>query len=202
MAAPARILTVCTGNICRSPFLERALQAELDRSWGPGAVVVSSAGTGALPGHPMEEQARALLESNGYAADGFRARELTASMVADADLVLTASRVHRGIVATLHPQALRRVFTFREFAHLVSGLDDTDLHVAADTARTHLARVAVLAVGERGMRPTLTGADVDIVDPYRQAQQVFDQMTAQVMGALPAVLRALGPPAGAAPARP
>ena len=74
---PARVLTVCTGNICRSPFLERALQAELDRSWGPGGIEVSSGGTGALAGHPMEAQARALLEANGYAADGFLARDLT-----------------------------------------------------------------------------------------------------------------------------
>ena len=194
MASPARILTVCTGNVCRSPFLERALQAELDRSWGAGAVEVASAGTGALSGHPMEEQARALLESKGYAADGFRARDLTASMVADADLVLTASRVHRGMVATLHPKALRRVFTFREFAHLVTGLEDSHLRVASDSAKAHLAEVVVLATGERGVNPPLNGADADIVDPYRRAQGVFEEMTAQIMGALPAVVRALRRP--------
>jgi len=49
---PGRVLTVCTGNICRSPFLERALQAELDRSWGRGEIEVASGGTGALAGSP------------------------------------------------------------------------------------------------------------------------------------------------------
>ena len=104
-ATPARILTVCTGNICRSPFLERALQAELDRSWGSGAVEVSSGGTGALAGASMEDQARAYLESNGYAADGFVARAARPPRWSPtADLVLTATRAHRGKVAALHPQ--------------------------------------------------------------------------------------------------
>ena len=57
MASAARVLTVCTGNICRSPFIERALQAELDRSWGPGVVEVTSAGTGAMVGEPMNAPA-------------------------------------------------------------------------------------------------------------------------------------------------
>ena len=193
-STPARILTVCTGNICRSPFLERALQAELDRSWGPGAVEVSSGGTGALPGHAMENQARALLETKGYAADGFLARDLTQSMIADADIVLTATRVHRGKVAMLHPKALRYVFAFREFADLVSGLDESAVRVPSDSAREHIARVVALAAGQRGMRAPLSDAAADIVDPYRRPAQVFEDMTEQIMGALPAVARALGRP--------
>ena len=191
---PARILTVCTGNICRSPFLERALQAELDRSWGPGAVAVSSGGTGALPGHPMEDQARVLLESKGYTADGFLARDLTPALVAEADIVLTATRAHRGKVAMLHPKALRYVFAFREFADLVSGLDDALVHIPSDSAQEHFVRVVALAAGQRGLRAPLGDAAADIVDPYRRAAQVFEDMTDQIMASLPAVARALGRP--------
>ena len=193
-STPARILTVCTGNICRSPFLERALQAELDRSWGPGAVEVSSGGTGALPGHAMEDQARAHLESQGYAANGFLARDLTQSMVAEADIVLTATRAHRGKVAMLHPKALRYVFAFREFADLVSGLEDSVVQIPSDPAREHIVRVVALAAGQRGMRAPLSDAEADIVDPYRRPPQVFEDMTGQIMGSLPAVARALGRP--------
>lgn len=193
-STPARILTVCTGNICRSPFLERALQAELDRSWGPGAVEVSSGGTGALPGHAMEDQARAHLESQGYAANGFLARDLTQSMVAEADIVLTATRAHRGKVAMLHPKALRYVFAFREFADLVSGLEDSVVQIPSDSAREHIVRVVALAAGQRGMRAPLSDAEADIVDPYRRPPQVFEAMTGQIMGSLPAVARALGRP--------
>ena len=194
-STPARILTVCTGNICRSPFLERALQGELDRSWGPGAVEVSSGGTGALAGHPMEPQARALLEANGYAADGFLARHLTSSLVADADLVLTATRAHRGKAMTLHPRAVRYTFTFREFAHLVSGLTDAELSAGADDQPAdHVARVVTLAAGQRGMGAPLADDDADIVDPYRRPVQVFHAMTEQIMGSLPQVVRALAKP--------
>ena len=192
---PGRVLTVCTGNICRSPFLERALQAELDRSWGHGEVAVASGGTGALAGHPMEPHARALLEAQGYAADGFVARDLSTAMVADADLVLTATRAHRGKVMALHPRAVRYTFTFREFAHLASGLTADELRgEGAEESRDHLARVVTLAAGQRGVGGPLADAEADIVDPYRLSEQVFQAMTTQIMLALPAVVRALAKP--------
>ncbi|WP_270886850.1 arsenate reductase/protein-tyrosine-phosphatase family protein [Pedococcus sp. 5OH_020] len=189
---PARILTVCTGNVCRSPFLERALQTDLERSWGVGAVEVSSAGTGALAGHPMEEQARVLLEGQGYAADRFVARHLTAASVAEADLVLTATRAHRGKVAMLHPKALRYVFAFREFAELVSGVPPERLSVPGESARDHVVRVVALAAAQRGARAPLSDEEADIVDPYGRGPDVFDRMSAQIMRSLPAVTRALG----------
>jgi protein-tyrosine phosphatase len=194
LTSPARILTVCTGNVCRSPFIERALQSELDRSWGAGVVEVTSAGTGALTGSAMEPQAAALLAAHGYAADGFVSRDITAELVAQADLVLTATRAHRGLVATLHPRALRYVFAFREFADLVSGVPDADLHAPGPDAGDHLRRVVALAAAQRGARPPLTDDEADVVDPYRRAPAVFERMTGQIMGALPTVARALGRP--------
>lgn len=192
--APARILTVCTGNICRSPFLERALQAELDRSWGTGAVQVSSAGTGALAGHGMEGQARERLEAAGYSEAGFVARHLEEELVAAADLILTATRAHIGRVTTLHPRALRRVFPFREFAQLVSAVPPQELRAPAASAREHLVRTVRLASAERGMIPPLTDAEADVVDPYRRGPEVFDAMAEQVMGSMPVVVRALARP--------
>ena len=197
MSNPGRILMVCTGNICRSPFLERALQAELDRSWGAGAVEVRSAGTGALVGSPMEPSARGLLESNGYSAEGFAARQLDAELVAAADLVLTATRAHRGKVAALHPKALQYVFSFREFADLLAALGDADLTAAraatgTDEAADHLRAVVTAAKAQRGTRAPLHDDDADIVDPYRQPRVVFDHMATQIMEALPIVARALG----------
>ena len=193
-ARPARILTVCTGNICRSPFLERALQAELDRSWGAGAVEVTSAGTGALAGHGMEAQARTRLEAAGYDASGFVARHLEEGLVADADLVLTATRAHIGRVTTLHPRALRRVFAFREFAQLVAAVPVGELDAPADSAREHLVRTVRLAAAERGMVPPLPAAEADVVDPYRREPEVFDAMADQIRASLPVVVRALSRP--------
>jgi protein-tyrosine phosphatase len=199
MASPARILTVCTGNICRSPFMERALQAELDRSWGPGQVEVSSAGTGALVGQAMEKQALAGLVAAGYTGDGFLARDLAAELIAESDLVLTATRRHRGRVATLHPRALRYVFTFREFADLVTGIDPADLAASRETATgidggaaAHVRRVVELAAAQRGLRAVLSDEEADIVDPYRQHAALFDRMSSEILGSLPSIAEALG----------
>lgn len=190
MSSVARVLTVCTGNICRSPFIERALQAELDRSWGPGAVEVSSAGTGAMVGESMNPPALRVLEAAGYSADGFVARALTPELVAASDLVLTATRRHRGLVAQLHPKALRYAFTLREFADLVSDLPRESLE--SEDAGEHVRTLVLAAASRRGMRPPLSDEDADVVDPYRRDDIVFDTMSAQVMSALPAVAAALG----------
>lgn len=190
MTGAARVLTVCTGNVCRSPFMERALQAELDRSWGPGVVEVRSAGTGALAGEAMNPPALRVLEAAGYSADGFVARSLSPEIVASADLVLTATRRHRGLVAQMHPRALRYAFTLREFADLVSDLPREAYE--ADDAGEHVRALVQAAAGRRGMRPPLSDEDADIVDPYRREAVVFETMSAQVMSALPRVAAALG----------
>ncbi len=193
---PARILVVCTGNVCRSPFIERGLQAELDRLRGSGEVVVESAGTGALVGEPMDAQAHRALQGKGYSADGFRARALTPELVASADLVLTATRRHRGQVATMHPKALRYVFTLRELADLLRDVDPGPVAAGADApprpAREAVREVVRLAAGQRGMRPPLSDQDADVVDPYRRDDSVFETMASQVMAALPAVAAHLG----------
>ena len=61
---PFRILTVCTGNICRSPVAERLLQAGLG-----DAVAVSSAGVRAVVGDPIHPGMVALLERSGIRAE-------------------------------------------------------------------------------------------------------------------------------------
>lgn len=48
-----RILTVCTGNICRSPLAAELLASRLD----PQNFIVESAGTSALVGEQMPDPA-------------------------------------------------------------------------------------------------------------------------------------------------
>jgi protein-tyrosine phosphatase len=192
---PARILTVCSGNVCRSPFIERALQAELDRSWGPGRVLVRSAGTVGLVGQAMEPAAVRLLDGHGYQADGFVARVLAADMVAEADLVLAATQAHRGRVAMAHPKALRYAFTLREFAHLLRHVPTEDLPTEfSDDPREHVRAVVRLALARRGMQAPLPESELDVVDPYRRKDAVFASMAEQIMTALPVLSAALGRP--------
>jgi protein-tyrosine phosphatase len=196
VSAAAHILTVCTGNVCRSPFIERVLQAELDASWGAGQVEVTSAGTGALAGHPMEARSRRELEDAGYSADGFIARSVSAELVAAADLVLTATRQHRGDVALAHPKALRYTFTLLDFADLVSDLPPETLAGASGPAdaRNHVRHVIAAAAARRGLRPPLAEEQADVADPFRLAEPAFARMSRQVLPAVRAVAAALARP--------
>jgi protein-tyrosine phosphatase len=197
MGDKARILIVCTGNICRSPFIERLLQHELDeRRSGPDqAMIVRSAGTGALVGSPMDPQAAAQLVAHGGDPSGFIARDLTPALIAESDLVLTATREHRGKVAQMSPKAMRRVFTFSDFADLVARIDGrTDLAGASDAQtdpRAWVRHVTERAAASRGLKPPLTPDLADIVDPYRRGDEVFATMAQQVVEPMPVVVRTL-----------
>ena len=116
--APFTVLTVCTGNICRSPAVERLLTAAL----GPDSGVrVESAGVGAVVGAPVAPLMTALLDAVGVSYAGFAARQVTEEMVREADLVLALTRRHRSALVELAPAAVRRTFTVRELGRPVRG---------------------------------------------------------------------------------
>lgn len=122
-----RVLFVCTGGICRSPFAEILARHLLRERLGvvnASRFIVSSAGTKAVPGATMHPFSRAELARWGLAgvAAGFGARTLDADTVAAADLVLTAERQHRKLVVELQPSALRTTFCLRELSRLSQGV--------------------------------------------------------------------------------
>lgn len=122
-ASVPHILIVCTGNICRSPLAEQMLRARL---LAAGArVTVASAGTQAVVGGAMTPEAAALALQLGSASTDHTPRQLTANMLAQADLVLTATRDHRRDVVTLYPKATRYTFTLNQFARLVDAADSS-----------------------------------------------------------------------------
>jgi len=110
-----RVLFVCTGNVCRSPMAELFFAA----CAAPGSVEVSSAGLGALVGQPIDTSTAVVLADVGLDPTQHRARQFTAELALEADLVLTAEGSHRDDVITAVPTAHRRVFTMKEFARLL-----------------------------------------------------------------------------------
>ena len=193
MGNEARILIVCTGNICRSPFIDRLLQHRLDdrRPESAGGILVHSAGTGALTGSAMDQRAAAQLVAYGGDPSGFRARDLTPELIAGSDLVLTATRAHRGTVSAMTPKVLRKVFTFRDFADLVAGVDGLSARDTRMEPRAWVRQVTEDAAASRGINPPLAPAQADIVDPFRREDEVFATMAQQVVGSMPAIVRAL-----------
>jgi protein-tyrosine phosphatase len=189
VVSAGQVLVVCTGNVCRSPYIERRLRHDLA---GAG-IEVSSAGTRALVGHDMDPSTRNCLRHSGGADIGaFAARELTASLVRDADLVLTAAREHRAVAVRLHPAAVARTFTLRDLADLLSNVSADDLVAAAelDGPDTWVRRVSAAASRRRGLVPARQEG-VDVTDPIGGSPTLFARMAAEVDDALPPVVRAL-----------
>lgn len=79
------ILVVCIGNICRSPMAAELLRKNLPEK------TISSAGLGALVGHPADALAQECMGEIGVSLKDHRARQIDASMLRQADLVLAMS---------------------------------------------------------------------------------------------------------------
>ena len=183
-----RALIVCTGNVCRSPYMERRLARALA---GTGVEVVS-AGTSALTCEGIDPGSVERLRKVGAHVDHFTATQLTGQVVAQADLVLTASREHRGQVVQLHPKALRYCFTWADFADLVDGLDAAGLGRPGPD-QTWVAHVAAVAAARRGTIPPRSKEEADILDPYGRGPEKFYLMAEQIEKSLAPIVAVLTP---------
>lgn len=180
---PFVILTICTGNIHRSPtaqyLLAHAFRAE------PGIAVVS-AGTGPALGEPMGDTLADFLRGEGIDASDFRARFLTAGDVRDADLVLGMTRAHRGQAVSLWPGALRRSFTLKEFARVAARVPAGELAAAGEDSAARLAALADLAARRRA---PASAEDDDIVDPQGQGDFIKQRVFVEIVEAVETIVR-------------
>lgn len=181
-----RILTVCTGNICRSPYAHLALQHGLD-AVRPGAFEVTSAGTHALVGNSVDRGSAGILDWRGVDSTAFAARQITERMLDDIDIVLPLEVAHRKIVLSYSPRHLKRAFTLKELARLLDSADArepwTQRLAGLTTPEERWAALPSHLARERGLSRAPEGAD-DIADPYRQSQEVFDRMAREVDAAI------------------
>jgi protein-tyrosine phosphatase len=81
MERPGRLLVVCHGNVCRSPYLEAVLQRAM-----PDVRVESAGFVG--PGRPVPSFALSVSAQRGLNLSKFRSRPLTAAAARDADLIV------------------------------------------------------------------------------------------------------------------
>ena len=164
---PFRVLAVCTGNISRSPAVERLLAVGLGSS-----VVVASAGTAAVVGHPIDRGMATRLAEAGGRVDGFSARQVTPVLLREADLVLALTRDHRARVVELAPGIVRRAHTLLEFARIARVLDLDAVPSASPGER--LRTIVPLAAAMRPMIRRSAGESDDVPDPFGRDAVAYD----------------------------
>jgi protein-tyrosine phosphatase len=106
------VLIVCIGNICRSPMGEALMAAALPQ------LSVSSAGIGALVGHPADPSARELMAERGLDIESHRARQLTDLLCQQADLILVMDDEQRVHINQRFPLTRGKLFRLGEAMRL------------------------------------------------------------------------------------
>jgi protein-tyrosine phosphatase len=185
------ILHVCTGNLCRSPIAELLMTHRLRQRYGPAAdaVLVRSAGTGAAPGQPIHPLAAAQLVRLGVESAGFVSRPVDLGEVDRAYLVLTATRKHRDELVTAVPTALRRTFTWRELAWLLTDLDPAE--IPGRYPQDRLQHLAQAAQARRGYLQPPPPGEFDVIDPIGRTERLFHNVAAQISAAVQVICDAL-----------
>ena len=111
------ILVVCAGNICRSPTGEYLLKDKLPDS----DIKVSSAGLTALVGKSAEATATSIALTNNIDMSAHKGRQLSASLIAENDLILVMEERHLSDLLGQYPQARGKTFLLGKW------IDDTEI---------------------------------------------------------------------------
>jgi protein-tyrosine phosphatase len=131
----------------------------------------------------------ALIAAAGADPNGFSARWLNEALLRPAEIVLGMTVAHRSEAVELWPRSVRRAFTLKELARLLSGLDPTELP-GEGTAERLRAAVAWAATQRR---PVRTPGGDDVLDPYRQGDAAYAAAFAQVQAAVEAIGAVVAP---------
>lgn len=133
----ARVLVVCTGNVCRSPVAEAFLRAAFEDRMGSASPQVASAGTMGWTGSGADPHSIQAAAEHGIDISGHRARALDRADIASSSLILAMANEHVDAITSAAPSARSKTFTLKELVRLLEAIPPTE----ADASDPIVARV-------------------------------------------------------------
>ncbi len=106
---PRRLLFLCYGNICRSPFT----QALWNHQGGP--IAADSAGFIRQPGRLTPSNFRQMARDYSVSLEGHRAQWVSPDLIERADAILVMDRDNLAQLTELYPESLDKVFALGQF---------------------------------------------------------------------------------------
>lgn len=155
---PFTVMTVCTGNICRSPMGEIILRNEFEKRGLSDRVRVLSSGVSDEEyGNPIDRRAQKVLRERGYELPASHfAHRITLDEINDTDLFLPMTASHMNmLMRQLPPSKRSEVHMYRSF--------DPDLKQPAPGHES----------------------DIDLVDPWYGGMKDFQIAIDQIEEAAP-----------------
>ena len=124
----ARVLLVCTGNICRSPTAEGVFRHAVASAGLEQKILVDSAGTHDYHvGHPPDRRAQSAAAQRGYDIAGLRARQVTGQDFVEFDYILAMDLDNLSHLKQLAPaQHLGKLGLFMEYGRARQGEEVPD----------------------------------------------------------------------------
>lgn len=107
---PYRVLTVCTGNICRSPMAQIILQDYCYRAGLSSLIHIDSAGiSDEEEGNPLDRRAQRVLQEHGYMIPSHHARQIT-QKDEQADLILPMTKAQFNLLKKRYHSSVVRPY--------------------------------------------------------------------------------------------
>lgn len=186
------ITTLCTGNICRSPYAALVLKKKLDEI-APGVFTVRSAGIQAMVGKPPARLIQRRLDALGIDTTAHTAQQMTPEVIDASDLVLAMEPIHSTYAVQMAPTAMRRVHLLRSFAEFYA----EEAHSADSTVLPRGGSPACIETRWRCLTDLIAtqrwrckSSHNTVIDPFGKSRLEYDQMTQEILGAIQQIIGA------------